>query len=120
LGKKFFDALQNGLKLSLFTSPLAYVEIGAVNAWRSVGGFKISNIPMNKHEFDEVFSALQQSNVVKDKSHRKAIEFPFDFPLSHWLAMPISKQSVEKEISESLLNDALLLARKFIGENKSA
>jgi hypothetical protein len=113
-GKQFFDSLQNRLKLNLFASPMSYAEIGAVNAWRSVGGFKIHNLPVNKTEFDQLFITLQQSNVASNKSHSKAVEFAFDSPMSHWLAIPISDQSVNRVISQSLLNDALLLGRQFI------
>ena len=69
-----------------------FAEIGAVDAWRSVGAFHIDDPKIALQDIDQLLSQLSESAVGKDSVHLKAIEFAFSNGdgTNHWIALPIS------------------------------
>jgi hypothetical protein len=113
-GKNFLTELEEALQVKLLISPISYAEIGAVNAWRSVGGYKLESLSIEHVAFEKLLLGLSSSKVALNKTHKKAIEFAFESPIQHWLGVPISEQTVSNEISSSLLKAALALAQNYV------
>lgn len=108
-GECFLAAFSQHLQLGPLGDVLAFAEVGAVNAWRSVGALRIQAPRGALFDFESVWDALERSPVGRDALHRKAIEFAFNHPLSHWFGISISAPDAPCKVSPSLLRDALLL-----------
>lgn len=108
-GESFVAALGRHLQLGPLGEHLVFAEVGAVNAWRSVGAFRIPEPRDALSNFGAVWDALQRSPVGGDALHRKAIEFAFELPVAHWFGIPISALDAPCAVSPGLLRDALLL-----------
>ena len=113
-GGHFFEMIRHVTKL-----PLGLVfrcaEIGAVNAWRSVGPFSIKDPAAARLTFDSTWEQLNNSSVGCNITHPKAIEFAFDSgdETNHWFAVPVSSDSPPFEISRARLSEALSLQFTF-------
>lgn len=92
---------------------IAFAEVGAVNAWRSVGVFRIPDPHSAVSDLNTLWEALKNSPVGRDARHRKAIEFAFDHPLAHWFGIPVSTRDAPHKISRALLRDALGLIERI-------
>jgi hypothetical protein len=70
-----------------------FAEIGAVEAWKSVGAFHIDDPKMALQDIDQLLLQVSESSVGKDTVHLKAIEFVFSNGdgTNHWIALPISE-----------------------------
>jgi hypothetical protein len=108
-GDSFFSALRENLGVEIFGSKVAFAEVGSVNAWRSVGAFRIEKPQYALANLEEVLTSLASSSVAQDPSHRKAIEFAFKEPIPHWLGIPVSDSEAPYKISFVLLSQALQL-----------
>lgn len=115
-GESFCAVFCDYMQLDALGKHAAFAEIGAVNAWRSVGAFRIHNPQDALAELEHLRENLEHSPVGRDVLHRKAIEFAFEQPLPHWFGIPISSPVAPHEISPALLREALqLLAPSFQG-----
>ena len=106
-GESFMAALGQRLPFGPIREKISFAEVGAVNAWRSVGAFRIPDPHLALSDFESLWAALESSPVGQDTQHRKAIEFAFDHPLAHWFGIPVSTQETPHQISRVLLRDAL-------------
>jgi hypothetical protein len=106
-GESFVAALSRLLQQGTLGHKLAFAEVGAVNAWRSVGAWRIPDPRAAASDFASVWDALARSPVGQDGLHRKAIEFAFEHPLPHWFGLPVSAPSAPCSLSPQLLRDAL-------------
>jgi hypothetical protein len=106
----FFEALGSQTGLNNFAQSLSFAEVGAVNAWRSVGAFEINNLL--EPDLESIWQALQTSNVAANTTHVKAIEFACKQPIPHWLALPVSSLEPPFELQEKLIHQALELVRQ--------
>lgn len=106
-GEPFFAALRRFLSLDSLGTQVAFAEIGCVNAWRSIGAFRIANPQAALQNFDYTVANLKRQPVAQDVRHRKAIEFACESPLPHWFGIPISSPLPPHDISPALLRDAL-------------
>lgn len=88
---------------------LAFAEVGAVNAWRSVGALRIPDPSGALANVESVWAALARSTVGCDTQHRKAIEFAFEHPIAHWFGIPLSTPDDPCRVSRALLENALRL-----------
>ncbi|MCI0536263.1 MAG: hypothetical protein L0Z50_13670 [Verrucomicrobiales bacterium] len=86
---------------------MSFAEIGAVNAWRTVGTFHIPEPQAANMTFTTLWSAVSATAVARNVSHRKAIEFAFGNPIQHWFALPVSTSDFPYELSAEMLRDAL-------------
>lgn len=90
-GLELLKRIESDLKIPVGVK-FKFAEIGAVDAWKSVGAFQIDD-PMKALECWELFlSTVNSSAVGRDSSHKKAIEFSFDNydGTTHWFALPVS------------------------------
>ena len=83
-----------------------FAEIGAVDAWKSVGPLHIPDPQAVLAGFDQLLRDLELSSVGQERHHSKAIEFAYDNQdgTTHWIALPISDGIT---INESKLKAAL-------------
>lgn len=105
-GASFFADLPRRLELDALGRDVSFAEIGAVNAWRSVGPFRIEPLSDLSDRFDGLWHSLGTSAVGRDVLHRKAIEFAYDLPVPHWFALPIGSSVAPFELDSNLLKDA--------------
>ncbi len=108
-GESFVAAFGRHLQLGPLGEVLAFAEVGAVNAWRSVGAFRIQDPRGALADLEPLWVALQSSPAGRDTQHRKALEFAFEQPLVHWFGIPISTPDAPGELSRALLEEALHL-----------
>jgi hypothetical protein len=86
-------------------SVFLFAEAGAVDAWKSVGPFRIEDPCSALERFEELLSKLERSPAGREREHPKAVEFAFDGGgLEHWIALPVSEGPV---LVPSMLEDAL-------------
>jgi hypothetical protein len=105
-GAAFFADLTRRLGLGALGREVAFAEVGAVNAWRSVGAFRIDRLGDVSERFDALWQALGASAVGRDVSHRKAIEFACEQPVPHWFALPVSQPVAPFALDAAALRDA--------------
>jgi hypothetical protein len=94
----------------------SYAEIGCVNAWRSAGTLRLSNLHTALAKFEETWLTTQQSLPYRSAQYRKAIEFAFEQPMPHWFGLPISEPEPPYAISKEMLRDALRLCEPAADE----
>ena len=107
-GTSFFADLSRRLELATLGHDLKFAEVGAVNAWRSVGPFRIDQLSDSdfSERFDVLWHSLSASSVGSDVLHRKAIEFAYDLPVPHWFALPVSLPTAPFQLDSDLLREA--------------
>ncbi|QTN28473.1 hypothetical protein HZ993_01015 [Rhodoferax sp. AJA081-3] len=108
-GEYLVAALSGLLQRGPLGEHLAFAEVGAVNAWRSVGALRIPDPCGALANVESVWAALERSPVGCDTQHRKAIEFAFEHPIAHWFGIPLSTPNDPCRVSRALLEDALRL-----------
>ncbi|MFD1711140.1 hypothetical protein FVQ98_13670 [Ottowia sp. GY511] len=91
---------------------IAFLEVGAVNAWRTVGSVRAGAPSLALAQLDVLWQALADSPLARDASHRKAVELAVASPLPHWFALPVSSQQPPYELDRDLLREALRFAAK--------
>lgn len=105
----FFAALQQRLQLPVAGAPIAFMELGCVNAWRSVGALRFDDPMAAAADFETTWQAVQASAVAQDTQHPKALELAFHAPLPHWFGVPVSALQAPFGLSREALQR--LLAR---------
>jgi hypothetical protein len=106
----FFEALGSQMGLTHFAQSFSFAEIGAINAWRSVGAFQIDDL--FEPDLESIWQALKTSSVGASTTHVKAIEFACNQPIAHWLALPVSSLEPPFELQAELIRQALELVRR--------
>ena len=85
-------------------SGFLFAEVGAVDAWKSVGPFRIEDPCAALEHFEELLGDLERSSTGREREHLKAVEFAFGGGCEHWIALPVSEGPL---IVPSMLKDAL-------------
>jgi hypothetical protein len=106
-GKALFPRLQDQGFLHAAGAGAAFTEIGAVNAWRSVGAVKLPAPQQALRQIDAWWPALQASAVGQNTTHPKAIEFAYEAQIAHWYALPASPKHAPYALSKALVQAAL-------------
>jgi hypothetical protein len=90
-GHIFFEHLTRELNIPI-AQKFKFAEVGAVDAWKSVGPFEIKNPLYALHNWDQFMTSLRASAVWREQEHVKAVEFAFDNGdgTTHWFALPVS------------------------------
>ena len=78
-----------------------------MNAWRSVGPFRLPSLPDAPGDMPDIWPLLMASALAEDTAHDKAIEFAATDPLPHWFGLPVSRPGFPRSISRRMLADAL-------------
>lgn len=107
----FFDRFRRDLGCPVAGQSPDFAEIGCVNAWRSIGAFRIHASQHSASAFEALWQPIHDSSVGRDLHHAKAIEFAFSQPLEHWFGLPVSVASESNSISKTLLSRTLESAR---------
>lgn len=103
-------ALGNQLGLPLTDSRPAYLELGCVNAWRSVGSTRFDCSDLSRAGFDASWRNARRTAVGRNTTHAKAVEFAYKHPLPHWIAIPVSAPRAPYALSKERLRFAFNLA----------
>lgn len=103
----FFDTFKREIGCPVLGQTPDFAEIGCVNAWRSVGAFRMSQLQPAASEFEPLWDVICDSPVGRDTHHAKAIEFAFKQPLEHWFGIPISVESGSNRVSKTLLRQTI-------------
>lgn len=108
-GPEMFLAIADSECFSLANEFLTS-EIGAVNAWLSVGAFSLPDPISAVTDFDAIWETLQLHPVSQNSTHQKAIEFAFDNGdgTTHWFAFLVSSDAPPFEINRDKLHAALV------------
>ena len=109
-GADFFSRMSQNKYLDGFGQEIAFCEIGAVNAWQSVGSHKIGLPQDALQDFDALWSMVASSPLAASTTHGKAIEFAGHSPIHHWFALPISSSHPPFALNRELLHQALQAA----------
>jgi hypothetical protein len=109
-GGGFFEQMRQRFQLPVPGAPLAFAELGCVNAWKSIGTVRFDDPKAAASAFEDTWQAVQAGPVTRDAQHRKALEFAFDEPLAHWFGVPVSEDAPPFELSRAGLHRALLTA----------
>ena len=106
----FFDKLGSQTGLTGFAQSFAFAEIGAVNAWRSVGAFQIHDLL--EPDLESIWQDVQTSGVAANSTHVKGIEFACKQPIMHWLAVPVSTLEPPFALQHDLIRQALEFVKR--------
>lgn len=98
----FIKAVANHTLCGELCHEVDYMEIGAVNAWKSIGAFRLPPMTEELVNTDELWSIISATPLVKDNKHPKAIELAYNKPLPHWLGFPISHQQPPYSLRKDL------------------
>jgi hypothetical protein len=104
----FFDALRHALGCPVLGQKPDFAEIGCVNAWRSIGAFRITQPQPSASEFELLWNSMCDSPIGRDTDHAKAIEFAFKQPLEHWFGIPVSIEGGSNLVSKTLLHQTIV------------
>ena len=99
----FFDTFKREIGCPVLGQKPDFAEIGCVNAWRSIGAFRISDLQADSSGFELLWPLICDSPVGCDTVHAKAIEFAFKQPIAHWFGIPISIEGGSNQVSKALL-----------------
>jgi len=86
---------------------VAHMEIGAVNAWKSVGSYRLPAPAQTLDKIDKLWSEICSTQLIDDVKHPKAIEFVYSDPHPHWLGFPISIQQPPYSLSKEMLRGVI-------------
>jgi hypothetical protein len=109
--RDFFEHLQQHLGVTELGKYIAFAEIGAVNAWKSIGPFRLPALDPSLVAINQWWRELECTALAADTTHLKAIEFVGFRPVHHWLAVPVSKPSMPFAASQDAVHHALVNAR---------
>lgn len=87
---------------------VAYMEVGAVNAWKSVGSYRLPAPEQSLVNIDKLWSEICETQLVNDVNHPKALELAYTHPLPHWLGLPISTQQPPYSLNKEVFREVLL------------
>ena len=104
----FIKAVGNHDSCGELCHEVSHIEVGAVNAWKSVGSYRLPPPEQTLEDFDKFWSEICDTLLVNDVNHPKAVEFAYSDPLPHWLGLPISTQLPPYSISKEMLREILL------------
>lgn len=106
-GEDFFAALARLTGLHDWGARIDWAEIGAVNAWRSVGPHRFD---IQRADPESLVRSLAESPLGRDRTRAKAVEFAGAAPVPHWFALPLSR-GAPHQIEPGLLAAALASVR---------
>jgi hypothetical protein len=103
----FFDTFKREIGCPVLGQKPDFAEVGCVNAWRSTGAFRISDLQAASSGFELLWRLIEDSPVGRDTVHAKAIEFAFKQPVAHWFGIPVSIEGGSNQVSKALLLQAI-------------
>jgi hypothetical protein len=106
----FLDTLRREIGCPVLGQAPDFAEIGCVNAWRTIGAFRITGLQPTASEFDLLWSLICVSPVGRDTVHAKAVEFAFQQPLEHWFGIPICVEGGPNRMSKTWLRRTIARA----------
>lgn len=107
----FIAALEAHPAIGNLCQEVSHVEIGAVNAWKSIGPFVMPLPAQALANIDEVWSNSALTRLKNEDRHPKAVEIAYANPLPHWLGFPISTREQPYALSKLMLKEVL---EKFV------
>lgn len=84
-----------------------HMEVGAINAWKSVGSYLLPTPAQTLGNIDDLWSEICATQLIDDVKHPKAIEFVYSDPHPHWLGFPISIQQPPYSLSKEMFHGVI-------------
>lgn len=109
-GADFFAELSARTGLHGWGAKVDFAEVGAVNAWKSIGAVRVEGLPVEEADFEEWWHAIARSPVARETAHPKAVEFACSAPVPHWFALPVSTSEPPHAPDRGLLRAAVRAA----------
>ena len=103
----FFEQVRQRFQLPVQGAPVAFTELGCVNAWKSIGTLRFDDPQAAAAAFDDTWRQAQASPLARDTRHVKALEYAFHAPLAHWFGVPVSEAEPPFRLSSTALRRAL-------------
>jgi hypothetical protein len=103
----FFEQMQRRFQLPVKGAAVAFMEVGCVNAWQSIGTVRFDDPKAAATSFDDTWRAVQASPLSRDTRRVKALEYAFEAPLSHWFGVPVCEAEAPFRLSAPALLAAL-------------
>jgi hypothetical protein len=86
---------------------VTHIEVGAVNAWQSIGSYLLPPPAQAFAHFDELWSDICTTELANDIKHPKAVEMAYGEPLPHWIGFPISNQQPPYHLNKDMFREVL-------------
>lgn len=109
-GADFFAELSARTGLHGWGAQADFAEVGAVNAWKSIGAVRVEGLPVAETDFEAWWQAIARSPVARETAHPKAVEFACSAPVPHWFALPVSTPEPPPAPDRGLLRAAVRAA----------
>lgn len=106
-GGLFFQEMQQRFQLPVKGAPVAFTELGCVNAWKSIGSLRFDDPQAAAASFDDTWRQVQASPLARDTRHLKALEYAYESPLAHWFGVPVGELEAPFKLSAAALRRAL-------------
>jgi hypothetical protein len=103
----FITAVGNHASCGELCHEVTHMEVGAINAWKSVGSYLLPTPAQTLGNIDELWSEICATQLTNDVKHPKAVEFVYTDPRPHWLGFPISIQQPPYSLSKEMLREVL-------------
>jgi hypothetical protein len=103
----FIRAVGNHALCGELCREVTHMEVGAINAWKSVGSYLLPPPARTSGNIDKLWCEICAARLKNDDQHPKAIEFAYTEPLPHWLGFPISMQQPPYALSKEMLREVL-------------
>ncbi len=103
----YVSALGNHPQCGTLCNEITHIEVGAVNAWKSVGSFIMPKPSQALIEFDKLWPLLCSVQLSQDVDHLKAVELTYSEPVEHWVGIPVSLQEAPYSLSKDMFVDVL-------------
>jgi len=103
----FIKAVGNHAFCGELCHEVTHMEVGAINAWKSVGSYLLPTPAQTLGNIDELWSEICATQLINDVKHPKAVEFAYTDPHPHWLGFPISIQQPPYSLSKEMLREVL-------------
>ena len=103
----FIKAVSNHTLCGELCHEIKHLEVGAVNAWKSIGSYLLPPPAQTLAHFDELWSEICATELANDIKHPKAVELAYSEPFPHWIGFPISNQQPPYNLNKDMFREVL-------------
>lgn len=104
------DAFDDALQLKLFDCPVAFLELGVNNLWKSTGSCTLwtDGDPFPTHEQMRSTLTRWAPHLLRVQPNELMLEIAFDTPTEHWIGLCVSRaEGVGYQLDPGRLSEAI-------------